>query len=153
MKAILMSGPAGSGKSTWASNYIASHNNTVIVSSDSTRFNMYGRFVLASEEEKTIIPDMMKQIERAANNRQDVIVDIAINKNKSRLRWYNKLRPLYKDVELIIIEVPIEVCLQQNAERDRHVPENVIQDMYAMIEEPTTDMYKQFSKIIKIKRA
>lgn len=153
-----MSGPAGSGKSTWAENmrikqWDAGDRPFRIISSDVIRFEKFGAYKIPQEQEKQVIPAMLNEIRWAKSGRFNVIVDVAICKNKSRIKWFNRLKSCgYDDIELVIVEVPLETALRQNASRDRKVPEEVIKDMYRMLEEPTQAMYDMFSKITKVTR-
>lgn len=151
MKALLMSGPAGSGKSTWAKEYIKNNLNTIIISSDEIRYELFKSYWLTKDEEKQIIPEMLRRVQLAASQGIDVIIDVAVCKNKSRTKWYNRLRQYYKNILLVIIDVPLEISLKQNEERDRHVPEKVIRDMYDMFDEPDDNIKKLFSEIKYIK--
>lgn len=157
MRAILMSGPAGSGKSTWAENKRlesqASGNLPYqIVSSDKIRFEKFGAYKISPKEEKQVIPAMMEEIKLYSAGGFSVIVDVAICKNKSRRKWFNRLKQYYDDIELVIINASLETCVKQDAGRDRHVPVEVITDMCNMLEEPTEEMKQMFSKITVVER-
>lgn len=150
-----MSGPAGSGKSTWAENKQlesqASGNLPYhIVSSDRIRFEKFGAYKISAQEEKQVIPAMMEEIRTYSAGGFSVIVDVAICKNKARKKWYNRLRQYYDEIDLVIIDVPIEKALEQNRKRDRHVPEDVIRQMYGFLEEPDEEMKRLFKNIVKV---
>lgn len=152
-----MSGPAGSGKSTWAENKRlesqASGNLPYhIVSSDKIRFEKFGAYKISPKEERQVIPAMMEEIKLYSVGGFSVIVDVAICKNKSRRKWFNRLKQYYDDIELVIINTPLHICLKQDAGRDRHVPKNIIENMCNMLEEPTEEMKQMFSKITTINR-
>lgn len=142
-----MSGPAGSGKSTWAKDYITSHPNTVIVASDAVRYDLFGSYNLNRQQERKVIPEMLQRISDASTKGQDVIIDVAICKNKSRIKWYNRIKNLYKEIDLVIIEVPIELALKRNQQRERHVPEYVIKDMYDIYERPSQEVFCKFTEV------
>lgn len=155
MRAILMSGPAGSGKSTWArKKAIESQTDGGrvyhVISSDETRFEMFGKYWLDPADEKKIVPAMMEKVKLAQLGGFNVIIDVAICKNKARKRWYNRLRQYCDEIDLVIIDVPVEKTLEQNRSRDRHVPEDVIRQMYGFLEEPDEEMKKLFKNIIKV---
>lgn len=155
MRAILMSGPAGSGKSTWAEKKRAESQAYGglpyhIVSSDAKRFEMFGKYWLEPADEKKIIPALMEEIRLYSAGGFSVIVDVAICKNKARKKWFNRLRQYYDEIDLVIIDVPVEKALEQNRNRDRHVPEDTIRQMYGFLEEPDEEMKKMFKNIIKV---
>jgi tRNA uridine 5-carbamoylmethylation protein Kti12 len=45
---------------------------------------------------------------------------------------------------LIILNRPLETCLTQNRQRDRQVPNKVIEEMYSYKEEPNDEVKKVF---------
>lgn len=149
-----MSGPAGSGKSTWAKQKQANSDSYYhIISSDEIRYELLGSYWLPVSEEKKVIPEMIKRARMFLLEGFGVIIDVAVCKNKSRIKWFNRLKSCgFDDVELVIIDTPVERCLAQNAQRDRKVPEDVIRQMCSLLEEPTEEMEKMFSKITIIKK-
>lgn len=150
-----MSGPAGSGKSTWAEKKRAESQASGnlpyhIVSSDRIRFEKFGAYKISAQEEKQVIPTMMDEIRLYSAGGFSVIVDVAICKNKARKKWFNRLRQYYDEIDLVILDVPIEKALAQNQTRDRHVPEEIIRQMYGFLEEPDEEMKKMFRRIMKV---
>ena len=123
-----------SGKSTWAEQY---RDKYVIVSSDAIRAALYGdesiqgNPVEVFELAKKNVIDALKQ----GNN---VIFDATNMRYKNRMnimREVNKLTGLIKVCEIFV--EPIEVLLERNAARERHVPEHVIHRMMRQFEMPT----------------
>lgn len=151
MKAILMSGIAGSGKSTWANHYIQNNQNTVVISTDALRYELFKSYVLDRDQEKIVQKTIMERVEKVARQGLDVIIDIAVVKNKNRVKWYNKLRPYYKNIELVYFDIPLETCLINNQNRDRHVPEHVIKFMNGIKQDPDEQVYKLFNNVTVVK--
>ena len=149
-KAIMLSGIAGSGKSTWAAEYVKTHPNTAILSTDDTRYTLFNTFEPTEGSQKKVIRDMMDKVAQYSAQNISVIIDTAVVVNKNRIKWYNRLRQYYKEIDLVIIDTPLEICLEQNKMRDRHVPEYVIKEMHAMKQEPDEFVKTLFTKIIKI---
>lgn len=123
-----------SGKSTWAEQF---RDKFAIVSSDAIRAALYGdesiqgNPVEVFELAKQTIVDVLKQ----GNN---VIFDATNMKYKNRMnimREVNKLNGLIKVCEIFV--EPIEVLLERNATRERHVPEHIIHRMMRQFEMPT----------------
>lgn len=153
MKAILMSGPAGTGKSTWAKNkQLSSTEEYRIISSDETRFELFNKYWLDPEDERKIIPTMMNKVRQAYIDNVNIIIDVAVCKNKSRRKWANRINQYYKDIDLVIINTSIETALAQNKQRDRQVPEDTIKQMFSFIEEPDELTKKLFTNIIEVNR-
>ena len=146
-KLIIISGVAGSGKSTYAEKYVSTHSNTLILSTDSIRFELFNTQYPDRESEKIIKRTIVERAIKAASQNIDVIVDSAVVKNKSILRWYRKLIPYFKEAELVIIDTPLEKCLYQNSIRDRHVPEDVIREMYSFKEPLNKEIMDSFKTI------
>lgn len=131
-KFYMMVGIAGSGKS-----YIANEIGCKIVSSDAIRKELYG-----SEEDQShndrVFNEVHKRIKSAIKNGEDVIYDAT---NLSRKRRKNFLKELPADVEKIAVvaATELEVILEQNASRVRHVPEDVIMRMFKTMTLPRLD--------------
>lgn len=130
----LLVGCPASGKSTWAEQF---RDEYAIISSDAIRAALYGdesiqgNPVEVFELAKQTIVDVLKQ----GNN---VIFDATNMKYKNRMnimREVNKLNGLIKVCEIFV--EPIEVLLERNAARERHVPEEVIYRMMRQFEMPT----------------
>lgn len=150
-KLIVLSGIPGAGKSTWATDYASKHNNTIVLSTDALRFELFGNYLIDRDNEKIMRSTLLERARAAAKQNVDVVLDSAVVKNKGRMRWINQLADAgftYK--ELIIFEAPFDVCLERNRLRDRHVPENVIKRMYDWKEEPSDEVVRAFDDIIKI---
>ena len=131
-KFYMMIGVAGSGKS-----YIANQIGCKIVSSDAIRKELYG-----SEEDQShndrVFNEVHKRIKEAIKNGEDVIYDAT---NLSRKRRKEFLKELPADVEKIAVVAATElrVILEQNNERVRHVPVDVIMKMFKTMTLPRLD--------------
>ena len=152
MKAILLSGIAGAGKSTWANWYASNNVNTAVISTDAIRYELFKAYVLDKSQEKVVQKTIMERVRKYAEQGVDVIIDIAVVKNKNRLKWYSKLRPYYKTVELVYIDTALDICLENNLKRDRNVPEHVIKFMDGIKEEPNEEVYTTFNKVSVIRK-
>lgn len=133
-KLIILSGPAGSGKSTWANNYKKENSNTVIVSSDETRKSIYNTYDPKYCSDKVVKANMLSQAIEASKQSKDVILDSAVVKNKNILKWIRKLKDYFSEIGLVILDTPLETCLKQNLQRERVVPEEIIKEMYSFKE-------------------
>lgn len=133
-KLIILSGPAGSGKSTWANNYKKENSNTVIVSSDETRKSIYNTYDPKYCSDKVVKANMLSQAIEASKQSKDVILDSAVVKNKNILKWIRKLKDYFSEIGLVILDTPLETCLKQNLQRERVVPEEIIKQMYSFKE-------------------
>lgn len=128
----MMVGIAGSGKS-----FIARDLGCPIVSSDAIRAELFG-----SEDDQShngeVFNELHKRIKSYLANGQSCVYDAT---NLSRKRRKNFLKELPKDVKKIAVvaATEIDVILEQNANRMRHVPEEVIWRMYREMSLPRLD--------------
>lgn len=128
----MMVGVAGSGKS-----FIARDLGCPIVSSDAIRAELFG-----SEDDQShngeVFNELHKRIKNYLANGQSCVYDAT---NLSRKRRKNFLKELPKDVKKIAVvaATEIDVILEQNANRMRHVPEEVIWRMYREMSLPRLD--------------
>lgn len=131
-KFYMMVGIAGSGKS-----YIANEIGCKIVSSDAIRKELYGSEENQSHNDR-VFNEVHKRIKNSIKNGEDVIYDAT---NLSRKRRKNFLKELPADVEKIAVvaATELEVILEQNASRMRHVPEEVIMRMFKTMTLPRLD--------------
>lgn len=149
-KLIIMSGPAGSGKSTWAEKYAKENNNVLILSTDFLRLSLFHTQYPNRKSENIIRKNIVEKAIEASNQNVSVIIDSAVVKNKSILKWWRKLNQYFDESELVIINTPLEICLKQNQSRDRHVPEEVIKEMYSYKEPLNKEIMDSFDNIIII---
>lgn len=151
-KVILLSGIAGSGKSTWALNYVKDHLNTAILSTDEVRYDLFGTYTPDRDSQKIVMKEIIQRASEYSSMGISVIIDTAVVVNKNRVKWYNRLRPYYDEIDLVIIDTSYETCLKQNLMRSRHVPEKIIAQMEGFKEEPNELVKKLFNRIEVIKR-
>ena len=148
---VIMSGPAGSGKSTWAEKYANENENTIIVSSDSIRYELFNKFCVTFREEKVVQSTIKQRVIDAGKKDINVVLDTAAVKNKSILKLHRRYKDFFDSFTLVILDTPLEVCLKQNKMRDRQVPEDVIKEMYSFKEQINKEIVDSFSEILIIK--
>lgn len=136
-KLILLCGIPGAGKSHYAKNYIALQPNTIHLSSDAIRAELYG-------DESTqgnpadVFSVMQKRAIEALNNGQDVIYD-ATNITRKDRQGIISVCPKFAKIECHIIWAPIEVCIERDAARERTVGKEVIDRMLKRFQAPYYD--------------
>lgn len=74
-KVFITIGNIGCGKSTWAKKYVEEHPNTVIVSKDSIREMLYGKYDYREEDESLISSMMIELTSQLININKNVILD------------------------------------------------------------------------------
>ena len=141
-KLTIMRGIPGSGKSTLAAQIAQDH--TVIVSRDSLRFALFGRYTNVDEDAVTVVEH--HAIRTALENGHDVISD---NTNIHK-RFVNKIARIGweqgADVALLPVHVPLAVAIERNAQRERKVPEAVIERMFHQYKDFVLDPPKTFER-------
>lgn len=134
---ILLVGIPGSGKTTYAENYIAEHNNTVHISSDQIRAELFGNEATQGDNNQVFALMQSRTIE-ALNNGQSVVYD-ATNVTRKDRSYIIALCPKFVKIECHIVWAPIETCIERDASRDRTVGKAVIDKMLKRFQAPYYD--------------
>ena len=127
-KFYMLVGLPGSGKST----YSKTIEDAVIISSDALRKELYG----SEEELGNPFEEMIKRTIDALKNGRDVVFDATNLNTKKRRHIVERIKKYADYKKAIVIATPYTECLKRNAERDRHVPEEVIKHMYMTFSMP-----------------
>lgn len=132
----MLVGCPASGKSTWAEQF---RDKYVIVSSDAIRAALYGDESIQGNPVE-VFELAKKNIIDALKQGKDVIFDATNMRYKNRMNIMREVNKFSSNYLLKICEVfaePIDVLLERNATRERHVPEHVIHRMMRQFEMPT----------------
>ena len=128
-----MIGLPGSGKSTIAETLIVDRNgehfHPVIHSSDNLRKELFGEEETQGDNNE-IFSELHKRIKRDLIDGKDVVFDATNVNKKFRIQFLNDLKKVDCFNVAICVMTPYELCLKNNASRERVVPENVIRSMY-----------------------
>ncbi|BAY60059.1 hypothetical protein NIES22_01160 [Calothrix brevissima NIES-22] len=127
-------GVPGSGKSTFAAEF-AKLGNYRIVSTDAIRQQLYGDASIQGDwlaiEEKVIA-----EIVDAIAQGYEVIYDATNAKRMWRMVFLMKLKALTPAVWMAwYLQTPIAVCQLRNQQRDRQVPQVIIESMYKSLQD------------------
>lgn len=141
-KVIILRGLQGSGKSTWAKQWVNEDpEHRVRFNRDDIR-NMLGKYWVPSRE--TLINDMYKSFLESAifDRRYNVVIDNMnldekyINEIKEIVRQRNEM---YDDCEEIpqyevevkdFFHIPLQVCIDRDAQRENPIGERVIRNTF-----------------------
>ena len=126
-KLIILSGIPGSGKSTFAKEY--NEGPLVILSTDNIRRMITGDAGCLDKDD--VMWKYIYEILAKPHVNATYIVDatnLVFKRRKSYLEYHRN----FDTVELIYLHVDLQTALERNAQRDRHVPEHVIKNMYEM---------------------
>ena len=150
MKLIILSGVAGTGKSTYVRE---NYPNAVVVSSDEI-----GKNAELKSNENWVFTEMYEKVNEAMSQQKEtIIVDATMLTRRKRATVLNQTRPDKKGytIEVIQLHKPLEQIIEQNKNRpeDDYVPESKVRQMYAAMQPPKVgldcDSYKIISPGIK----
>lgn len=136
-KIILTTGLPGSGKSTWARAHAAQFDGDVLLTSRDDIRAMLGFGPIGTKEQEEIVSKVQDDIiVRAIKSGKGLIVhDTNLNKKSP-----TRIKKLFDgDVEFLIADftnVPVEVCISQDAQRVNPVGETVIRNMARQLQKP-----------------
>ncbi|HNC56727.1 MAG TPA: AAA family ATPase [Leptospiraceae bacterium] len=133
-KATLTKGASASGKSTWASEFIASNPDFVEINRDNIRLRLFGREKMWSGDEKLVTKEQRKEIVAAyAQGRNVIVSDTNLNKKFSD-ELVSYLENLgYKIEWKDFTDVPLVTLLERDSKREFSVGEKVIKEQYRNI--------------------
>lgn len=149
-KLIILCGIPGSCKSTYAKEYIEKHTNTIHLSSDSIRAELWGDESIQGNPAE-VFALMQKRAICALNNGKNVVYD-ATNMTRKDRASIIAVCPKFAKIECHIIWAPIEVCIERDAMRDRIVGKEVIDRMLKRFQAPYYDEGFDEIKIIRPKK-
>ena len=124
---ILLVGIPGSGKTTYAEKYIEENPNTVHLSSDKIRAELWGNEATQGDNNEVFSLMQSRAIE-ALNNGQSVVYD-ATNITRKDRSYIISICPKFVKIECHIIWAHIETCIERDAARERTVGKAVIDKM------------------------
>ena len=126
----IMCGLPGSGKSTYIKEELPK--NIEIINQDSIRVelgimdNVEEKKLGSKEQEKEVTRICLEKIDTAIKERKDFVIDNTNIKAGRVQSYYDKLKKVGANVQIIIIDTPKEICKER---RKEHIPEKVIDDM------------------------
>ena len=146
-KLILLVGIPGSGKTTYAKKYIEETLNTVHLSSDAIRKELYGDESIQGNP-ADVFSLMQKRAVEALNNGNNVLYDATNITRKDRASIIS-ICPKFAKIECHIIWAPIEMCIERDTNRERTVGKEVIDRMLKRFQAPYYDEGIDEIKIIR----
>lgn len=134
---ILLVGPPGAGKTTYAEKYISQNDNTVYLSSDEIRKEMWGNEAIQGNNNE-IFGRMQAMAVDGLNSGYDVIYD-ATNMTRKDRAGIISVCPKVAKIECHIIWATIETCIKRDSARKRTVGKEVIDRMLKRFHAPYYD--------------
>jgi predicted kinase len=127
----LMSGLPGSGKDTWLTQH---RPDLPVVSLDDLRGKLD---VDAAEDQGAVIQAARQRCREHLRAGRDFAFNATNTVRQTRKRWIDLFADYGARIELVYLEPPQPIILQQNQRRPRPVPEQVIHRLVTRLEPPT----------------
>lgn len=132
---VILVGPPASGKSTWGDKF-AKKNNIKRVSTDEIRAE-----IGSGEADQSVSPAAFflarQRVSAELGAGRSVMIDATSVNKKARKDWINLARGHGAYVIAVAFEVPREELLKRDAQRPRHVGEEVIDRFLNKYQRPT----------------
>ena len=133
-KFIMMCGLVGSGKSHYAQK-LAKEYNATIFSSDALREELFGD-VNDQDHNQELFLELHRRIKDCLQNNKSAIYDATNISYKRRMSFLQDLKHIPCEKICVLMATPYEECIYRNVNRDRKVPEHVIERMYYSFDVP-----------------
>lgn len=147
---LILIGCPSSGKSALANNLIKHNPNYQIISTDNVRTQLFGDesiqgYWLQVENE------VFRQFKEHINAGHSIIYDATNAKRPWRMQLIQKIKQL-GDIDIIglHLKTPLGICKQWNQQRDRQVPEFVIDDYFQALKQFPPIPAEGFTAVIDI---
>lgn len=153
-KLIILSGIPAAGKSTYSCKLLKKDvENTAIISTDSIReefgYKVQGNH-FNDELEKLMWKTVIERAKIMSKLYKIIVIDSTAITNKRRMWYYNQLKNYYDNFELHILSRDVETCLKRNRKRERVVPDDAIQHMFDIFQEPNEEVLNKYT-IVRVK--
>lgn len=133
----ILCGIPGSGKSTWCKQSLAP-NTAVVLCADEFRLAMTGRDYYPPVEE--FVWGCVKITARVLLARgMTVVIDETNITVNARRRWIQLAQEMNKKIECHYFDEPFDVCARRNRDREKRVPDSVLQRMHDQFEPPVPE--------------
>lgn len=126
---IIMVGPPGAGKTTIAEEIVDKFDNFVIVSPDKIREEVTGDMSNQSQNE-VVFGRVYGQLSAYLEDGRNVVYDATNCRSTYRYKIIDTCKDYACNIICLMSTTPISECIRRNNERNRVVPEDVIEKMY-----------------------
>ena len=145
---IMLVGPPGSGKSTFAEDLVNKISNYIIVSPDKIREELLGDASIQVHNDKVfgrVYSDIIKYLDEGYN----VIYDATNCRTPYRAKILDVAKEHTYRTICLISTATLNECFKRNEPRDRKVPEEVIERMYFTLRKHPPTIFEGFDLIGK----
>lgn len=128
---IVLVGIPGSGKTTLAEKLV--EKGYLSLNADSIRHELYGDAANQGDPEE-VFAIFFKQLEAALKAEKAIVIDNTNSNPKQRKPILDMAKAHgYEDIQIWIMDVALEICLQRNKGRERVVDEEIVRNVYKTI--------------------
>lgn len=125
---VLLIGVPGAGKSTVAQRLL--EKGYLCLNADSIRKELFGDEGEQRDQEK-VFEIFFQRLEDALAQELDVVIDNTNINTKHRSPILQRaIKAGYTDIQLWVLDVPLETCLERNRSRERSLPDDIIVNYY-----------------------
>ena len=123
-----MVGVPGSGKSTLAKRLI--DKGYAVLNADSIREELWGDASDQRNQDK-VFEVFFQRMEELLDAQKDIVVDNSNTNPRHREELIRRAKnKSYSDIQLWVLDVPLDLCLERNRNRTRNVPEEIVSKMH-----------------------
>lgn len=145
---IIMVGPPGAGKTTIAEQICDSYDNFVIVSPDKVREELTGDASNQTQNER-VFSRVYNQLTSYLEHGKNVVYDATNCRSHHRYKIISVCENYAYRIICVMSTTPISDCIARNNERNKPVPEDVIEKMYFNLRKHPPIIFEGFDMIVR----
>lgn len=147
---IITIGLPGSGKTTWAKDFVKENPNYVRVERDELRFSLKNIPIGDSKFEKLVTQLQYQMVHTSLNNKYNVILSDTNCNKKYLLQFIDEFKTK-ADITFKVFDTPIEECIKRDSLREKKVGEDIIKRMNnGFVEIKNTMVLDEITKLPEI---
>lgn len=148
-KVILSVGVPASGKTTVMKDF-AAENGYAYISSDALREELLGDTTDQSRN-KEVWEEAYRRTKDYLTQGENVVFDATFSNPRQRIEFINFARENGADkIQGIFLDVPLEIAYERNQDRERVVPEHVLERMHQMIKDAPPKLEDGFDSVFTL---
>jgi predicted kinase len=149
----LLIGPPGIGKSTFARQRVVRNPNLQLISTDQIREQLYGHAEIQGVWEE-IEPIIRAQTSMAIAQHKPVIYDATNCNRTDRIAFLQNFTQFPHIFWVALqLQAPVSLCKQRNRQRDRKVPDYIIDTMAYQLQTELPTCTEGFRRILRVQQS